>query len=800
MLFPRRASALFVALLALNAAASSRAAISDIGRVLLGRAKLHLQLGPGDPLVEPQPFAFVAAVIAAGPNRVSGGAFTYGGGGPVFSLNNQGGEVFNFGQVFTTAAAMDVAFPAGTYNFGIATSTPPTDVLLNADLTGQFPLTVPKLVNTQWRSVVLQFDSRSDFTFVTNQFADFRFDPVHGSEVELAISDIFNHIVLDRYDPAQPTNTLTLPGGTLLPGIYVGRLFFTHTDQQNVIGGTTTIGDFNAMVTEFVLSVVDGPPDVTSEQITVNTGQLFVYGIDATNLPTQFAAANLPPGNIRFDPASGIFGGYPTTPGTYAVDISANNIVGTGTGRVIVNVQQSTLAITSSTKAAGRAGTPFRFQVLCPGATRAARVSASGLPAGLQINDSTGEISGAPSKAGDYLVNLQVTDGNATTRSILLISVDEDPAFPAIVSPTTVNIVPGQNFTYQINGAPISTSASSGGTNAADAPTYSVIGELPVGLTFDPKTGTISGRYSGSPLIDADQAKTRLSGGALVGNVQLIATNSRGTATIPLCFFTAPIGAVNISTRLAIAGGDNVLIGGFIVTGNAPKRLIVRALGPSLPVPGALQDPVLEIHGSDGSLLVTNDSWKSDNAQGVMDSGVAPTDDREAAIVGAFEPNVNYTAILRGKNGSSGVALLELYDLGTAAFDGSSAAKLANISTRGLVQTGDNVMIGGFIVSQVQSKVVVRAIGPSLAAGGVSGALLDTTLELRGPNGDVVASNDDWQSDPVQAQAIRDSGVPPTDPRESAVVATLNPGSYTAIARGKNDMTGVGLVEVYVLQ
>jgi hypothetical protein len=308
----------------------------------------------------------------------------------------------------------------------------------------------------------------------------------------------------------------------------------------------------------------------------------------------------------------------------------------------------------------------------------------------------------------------------------------------------------------------------------------------------------ISGAFQGHPQRDTDARPTRLSGGALVGNIQLVASNSRGTSTVPLVFFNSPVGAVNISTRLAIAGGDNVLIGGFIVTGNAPKKLIVRALGPSLPVPGALADPVLEIHGSDGSLLLGNDSWRSDDAQSIIDTGIAPADDREAAIVAAFQPNVNYTAIVKGKDGSSGVALVELYDLGTAALDSSSTAKLANISTRGLVQTGDNVMIGGFIISQVQSKVIARAIGPSLTKAGVTGALQDTVLELHGADGQLVASNDDWQTD--QAQQINDTGVPPADARESAVLATLNPGSYTAVVRGKNNATGVALVEVYALQ
>ena len=157
----------------------------------------------------------------------------------------------------------------------------------------------------------------------------------------------------------------------------------------------------------------------------------------------------------------------------------------------------------------------------------------------------------------------------------------------------------------------------------------------------------------------------------------------------------------------------------------------------------------------------------------------------------------NYTAIVRGKNGATGIGLVEVFDLGTASLENSSNAKLANISTRGFVRTGDDVMIGGFIISGATTRVIVRAIGPDLTNRGVPGALPDTILEINGANG-LVASNDDWQS--TQRQEIIDTTVPPNDPRESAVVANLVPGNYTAVVRGKNGGTGVALVEVFALQ
>ncbi len=248
---------------------------------------------------------------------------------------------------------------------------------------------------------------------------------------------------------------------------------------------------------------------------------------------------------------------------------------------------------------------------------------------------------------------------------------------------------------------------------------------------------------------------------------------------------------LNVSTRLRTQTGENVLIGGFIVTGRAPKRVVLRAIGPSFALAGKLADPTLELHGPDG-LLATNDNW-NEHRQEILLTTVPPTNEREAAIVATLDPGA-YTAIVRGLGETSGVASVELYDLNPA-----SDSRIANISTRGRVETGDNVMIGGFILSGPDStKVIVRALGPSLGDRGVAGALADTTLELYNGNGAQLAANDDWQTD--QAQEIIDSTVPPEDPRESAIVRTLTPGAYTAIVRGKAASSGVALVEVYNLE
>jgi hypothetical protein len=242
--------------------------------------------------------------------------------------------------------------------------------------------------------------------------------------------------------------------------------------------------------------------------------------------------------------------------------------------------------------------------------------------------------------------------------------------------------------------------------------------------------------------------------------------------------------------------GDNVLIGGFIVTGSEPKKVILRAIGPSLAQAGivdALADPVLELHGPSGALITTNDNWKDTQQSEIEATGIPPESDLESAIVVTLDPT-GYTAIVSGKNGTTGVGLVEAYDL-----DQPADSQLANISTRGLVETESNVMIGGFILGNGvgTTNVLIRGLGPSLAAQGVSGVLADPTLELHDADGTLVMSNDNWKYS--QQAEIEATGIPPTNDLESAVIATLPATAHTAIVAGKNGGTGVGLVEVYRL-
>ena len=258
----------------------------------------------------------------------------------------------------------------------------------------------------------------------------------------------------------------------------------------------------------------------------------------------------------------------------------------------------------------------------------------------------------------------------------------------------------------------------------------------------------------------------------------------------------APLQLLNISTRLNVQTGENVLIGGIIITGAEPKKVILRAIGPSLgaqSVEGALQDPMLELFDNAGEPIATNDNWKLDEQTEIEASTIPPSDDAEAAIVRILAPG-NYTAVVSGKNASTGIGLIEVYDLAQ-----SASSQIANISSRGFVEAGDNALIGGFIAGGsdggTPARVVVRALGPSLADQGVTGALADPTLELIDANGSTVRANDDWKtSQQIELEAL---GIQPTHDAESALIATLPSGNYTAVVRGNGDTTGVGLVEVY---
>ena len=251
---------------------------------------------------------------------------------------------------------------------------------------------------------------------------------------------------------------------------------------------------------------------------------------------------------------------------------------------------------------------------------------------------------------------------------------------------------------------------------------------------------------------------------------------------------------LNVSTRVRVDENASVMIGGFIITGDTAKKVVMRAIGPSLVdvgVPNALSDPVLELYDSTGRLMAQNDDCSS-LPPSLIPDGLKPPNGKESLITATL-PAGAYTGVLRGVNGASGVGLFELFDLDQA------SSRLSNISTRGDVGLGNDVMIGGFIIGGDEpTKVIVRALGPSLAASGIADPLPNPLLELYDSNGSLIFANDDWRA--TQASQIIDSGFPPSDEREAAIIATLVPGSYTAMLRDAASESGIALIEVYNLE
>src|SRR5438270_6266072 len=313
-------------------------------------------------------------------------------------------------------------------------------------------------------------------------------------------------------------------------------------------------------------------------------------------------------------------------------------------------------------------------------------------------------------------------------------------------------------------------------------------------FSFDPGAG-----FAGSLTNDATQVRSL----ALQRAERIVVggtfTSYNGVPRANIARLFAGAAALqNISARAHVFTGERVLIGGFIIEGAQSKTILIRAIGPSLAGFGIvmpLADPILELHDYTGALIASNDNWQDSQRAQILDSGLAPSNDLESAIVATLAPGA-YTAIVQGKAMTTGTALVEIFDI-----DQNANAEITNLSARGFVGTGDDVLIGGGVVisgnTGSAARVLVRAIGPSLGGMGISAPLLDPTLSLRDSNGNVIATNDNWKDS--QQSEITGTGLAPSDDRESAIIALLTPGSYTAIVAGKQATTGVGLVEFYNL-
>jgi uncharacterized repeat protein (TIGR01451 family) len=372
----------------------------------------------------------------------------------------------------------------------------------------------------------------------------------------------------------------------------------------------------------------------------------------------------------------------------------------------------------------------------------------------------------------------------------------------------------GQNLTYTITVS----NGSVGGPPGA-APDVRVTDTLPASVNFvsvTPSQGTCTGTstvecFLGTLPIFATATVTLVVTPTVGGPLSNTASafypdknpdNNSATASTtvlpgptPTPGVTPAAQAINLSTRMRVQTGDNVGIGGFIITGSVTKHVLIRAIGPSLAefgVPNALADPTLELNGPGSFVTVTNNDWRDDPMQEALieATGIPPTNDLESAIEARLAPG-SYTAIVRGNGNTSGVGLVEVYDLNS-----ETDSKLANISTRAFVNTGDDIVIAGFILDgdNGDDRIVVRGIGPSLS---VPSPLANPTLELRNGNGTLLMANNDWQDNPAQAAELIAAGLAPTNNLESGIAMTLSPGLYTALLAGVNNGTGIGLVEVY---
>jgi hypothetical protein len=308
--------------------------------------------------------------------------------------------------------------------------------------------------------------------------------------------------------------------------------------------------------------------------------------------------------------------------------------------------------------------------------------------------------------------------------------------------------------------------------------------------------------YSGPGAVtfaDPSQPSTTASFPAGPGIYTLMLSANDGVHTVAydalVVHITSNSSLADISTRVRVLSGEGISIGGFIITPGATKNVIIRALGPSLAnigVLGPLADPTLELRDASGNLLQGNDNWRDTQEQLIRDANLGPPNDFESAMFVTLQPGA-YTAAVSGKNGGNGIGLVEVYDL-----QPTPNSKLANISTRGVVGSGENVMIGGIIVVGTESpRVLFRAIGPSLAAAGIQSPLLDPQLELFDGTGARISTNNDWKES--QQAAIQDTGVAPSDDAESAILVDLAPGNYTAVVSGMNG-TGTALVEAYYIR
>ncbi|MEN3370959.1 MAG: hypothetical protein V7609_3102 [Verrucomicrobiota bacterium] len=594
------------------------------------------------------------------------------------------------------------------------------------------------------------------------------------------------------------------PGSYTVAATVIGIATPANFSLTNVVGATTHFS-------------VTAPANATAGvpfNFTVNaldSGDNVVTNYTGTVRFTSNDPSATLPANSTLTNGTGTFSATLRTAGNRTITATDTSTAATGTSNTIVVAGAAATHFSVVAPANATAGTAFNFTVTAldqfnntaAGYTGTVRFNSTDLNATLPANSTlangTGTFSATLRTVGNQTITATDTNNSAINGTSNTIAVTKPtPGLSGTVSPTSGNV--GTAFT--------DTAVLSGGVNPTGTITFTVYGpnaaNCATAIFTSSKTVNGNGTYvsdSFTPTAPGSYTFVAFySGDASNNPVSTVcgAASQTFTVTSPAPTPT-PAQSLNISTRVRTELGDRAMIGGFIITGNAPKSVVIRGLGPSLAsfnLSDLLPNPQLELKGPNNNLLFLNKDWKDSQRSLIEGTNFQPKDDRESVIVISLNPGA-YTAILSGEGGTTGIGLVEVYDTSP-----NSDSKLGNISTRGFVQTGDKVMIGGFTLgaNNNPTRIAIRGRGPSLSQFGLSPVLADPTLELRNQNGTILVVNDDWQSDPVSAANLTANGLGLSDPKEAGIFTSLPAGQFTAVLAGKTGGIGIGLIEIYNLQ
>jgi len=555
------------------------------------------------------------------------------------------------------------------------------------------------------------------------------------------------------------------------------------------LSATNGTGTGTAVLTITIAPAGAAPIIVGPTAAPGTVGAAFTYNIAASGTPTSYGATGLPAG-LSVNSVTGAINGTPTTAGVSVVALGATNGVGTGTAVLTITIAAAGAVpiIVGPSTAPGTVGAAFTYNIAASGTPTG--YAATGLPSGLTLNALTGAINGVPSASGVFVVAIAATNSAGTGTATLTITVAAAVGAPIIIGPTSAQGTTGTVFvTYPIT--------------ATGTPTSYTATGLPPGLTLNPLTGAINGTPTGS--------------GTFV--VTITATNSSGTSTATLTITIAgpPYARIaNFSARAISGPGSLSMIVGFVVSGNG-KNLLIRGVGPGLAALGIvspLNDPMLALY-SGNSVIATNSNWQTTSGGQAQGPIITATDTQVGAFAlqsanadTAVLVTVNqgpYTANVLSPNGSSGVALAEIYDADVTA---NPVARLVNVSARMNVTAGQGTLIAGLVIEgNIPQTLLVRGVGPALSAYGVSNVLSDPQIAVfSGGSSTQFAANSSWgvgNSTVAQlsAAAVQVGAFPlPTGSKDSALLLTLQPGAYTVQVSSVSGTTGTALVEIYDTQ